>query len=278
MVDCEMPASQRPDHVVVMLEGRSLPRAARAPVGRAWKVCRNLLQSTAAADLTRQNRRGVLWPSHITRWIEAAEAATEERLGSSVGQLGQHAHLVAGSGGDWIPLVDRGSPSRYLLCAALIRIHELNVRMFLANISRRAGLTSNTLPGPFCIHCFLSRLTNLLMKPARRVWPWQRMFMANICIHYKDRLDGGGSAYAKDYRAYLGNRGMPKQARTFEWCAGPGFIGFSLLGAGLTETLCLADINPEAVAACRRSIKDNALAARVNVYQSDNLANVPQSE
>src|SRR5437667_12662895 len=74
------------------------------------------------------------------------------------------------------------------------------------------------------------------------------------------------------------NRRMPKQARTFEWCAGPGFIGFSLLGAGLTETLCLADINPEAVAACRRTIADNALAARVNVYQSDNLASVPSSE
>jgi hypothetical protein len=70
------------------------------------------------------------------------------------------------------------------------------------------------------------------------------MFMANICIHYKDRLDGGGSAYAKDYRAYLGNRGMPKQARTFEWCAGPGFIGFSLLGAGLTETLRISILKP----------------------------------
>ena len=50
------------------------------------------------------------------------------------------------------------------------------------------------------------------------------------------------------------------------------------LGRGLTETLCLADINPQAVDACRRSIKDNALATRANVYQSDNLANIPQSE
>ena len=57
-------------------------------------------------------------------------------------------------------------------------------------------------------------------------------------------------------------RGMPKQARTFEWCAGLGFGGFSLLEAGLTETLCLADINSQAVDACRRSIKDNALATR----------------
>ena len=91
-------------------------------------------------------------------------------------------------------------------------------------------------------------------------------------------LSATAAPLVKSFFDYLRNRGMPKQARTFEWCAGPGFIGFRLLGAGLTETLCLADINPQAVAACRRSIKDNALAARVNVYQSDNLANIPQSE
>src|SRR5262249_5631636 len=119
------------------------------------------------------------------------------------------------------------------------------------------------------------------------------MSLAGIRIHYMESLDGGGSNYAKNFVSYLYNRRMPKQARTFEWCAGPGFIGFSLLGASLTETLCLADINPQAVSACNRSIediipraaaacqrsfKDNVLAAHVNVYQSDNLLNIPQSE
>ena len=126
----------------------------------------------------------------------------------------------------------------------------------------------------------LSWLVPLQMKPAlRRLWPWPRhKTFYGIRVNYMDHLDGGGSTFGQNFIVYLRNRGMPKQARTFEWCAGPGFIGFSLLGVGLTETLCLADINPQAVAACRRSIKDNALAARVNVYQSDNLANIPQSE
>jgi predicted RNA methylase len=131
----------------------------------------------------------------------------------------------------------------------------------------------------------LRRLIPLQMRLAfRRVWHWRRKTVAGIRVHYMDHLDGGGSTFwahstfGTGFVPYLRNRGMPKQARTFEWCAGPGFIGFSLLGADLTETLCLADINPQAVAACRRSIDDNALAARVNVYQSDNLANIPQSE
>ena len=125
----------------------------------------------------------------------------------------------------------------------------------------------------------VSRLVPLQMKRAlRRVWPWRHKQLCGIRVHYMDHLVGDGATLGQSFFDYLRNRGMPKQARTFEWCAGPGFIGFRLLGAGLTETLCLADINPQAVAACRRSIKDNALAARVNVYQSDNLANIPQSE
>ena len=60
---------------------------------------------------------------------------------------------------------------------------------------------------------------------------------------------------------------MPKQARVFEWCAGPAFIGFSLLGKGQCETLCLADINPTSVAACRRTLADNGLSGRVTVYR-----------
>jgi isocitrate dehydrogenase len=71
---------------------------------------------------------------------------------------------------------------------------------------------------------------------------------------------------------------MPKQRRVFEWCAGPGFIGFSLLAHDLCETLCLADVNPEAVAACRRTLEANRLSDRVSVYQSDNLKDIPASE
>jgi methylase of polypeptide subunit release factors len=71
---------------------------------------------------------------------------------------------------------------------------------------------------------------------------------------------------------------MPKQARVFEWCAGPGFIGFSLLAHGFCDTLCLADVNDEAVTACRRTIRDNGLEDRVAVYHSDNLQAIPASE
>ena len=71
---------------------------------------------------------------------------------------------------------------------------------------------------------------------------------------------------------------MPKQKRAFEWCSGPAFIGFSLLGNGFCETLCLADINPRAVASCRNTVEVNGLGDRVSVYESNNLRSIPASE
>jgi len=56
------------------------------------------------------------------------------------------------------------------------------------------------------------------------------------------------------------------------------FIGVALLGYGFCDTLCLADVNPEAIEACRRSVAQNQLAKRVAVYHSDNLEDIPASE
>ena len=51
-----------------------------------------------------------------------------------------------------------------------------------------------------------------------------------------------------------------------------------MLAHGLCDSLCLADINEEAVEACRRTIQENGLADRVSVYHSDNLTAIPASE
>ena len=112
----------------------------------------------------------------------------------------------------------------------------------------------------------------------RHLKPWRQITLAGVNVHYKTHQDGGGSTFGQDFYPFLKNRGMPKQARIFEWCAGPGFIGFSLLGHGLAETVCLADINDLAVAACHRTIAANRLANRVSVYHSDNLKSIPESE
>ncbi len=81
-----------------------------------------------------------------------------------------------------------------------------------------------------------------------------------------------------EYLPLFRDLGMPRQPRVFEWCAGPGFIGFAMLGYGFCDTLCLADINPEAVEACQLTVTQNGLAERVTIYRSDNLDGIPPDE
>jgi predicted RNA methylase len=125
----------------------------------------------------------------------------------------------------------------------------------------------------------LKLIEHRIVKPQlRRLRPSRYVRYGDICVHYKDHLDGGGRTSGLDYLSLFHDAGMPRQARVFEWCAGPAFIGFALLGYGFCDSLCVADINPEAVAACRRTIADNRLAPRVAVYQSDNLDDIPATE
>jgi predicted RNA methylase len=125
----------------------------------------------------------------------------------------------------------------------------------------------------------LKRIEHGYVRPAlRKLRPSRHVRYGGIAISYKAELDGGGTEFGQDFISFFNARGMPQQKRIFEWCCGPAFIGFSLLGNTLCKTLCLADINPEAVASCRRTVRVNSLADRVSVYESDNLRNIPQSE
>ncbi|MDN5003915.1 methyltransferase [Bradyrhizobium sp. GCM10027634] len=125
----------------------------------------------------------------------------------------------------------------------------------------------------------LHQLEHGFVRPAlRRLRPAKRVVLGGITVEYKSELDGGGIEFGQDFIPFLRSRRMPKQARLFEWCAGPAFIGFSMLGHGLCETLCLADINPAAVASCRNTVRLNHLEDRVSVYESNNLRGIPEAE
>ncbi len=99
----------------------------------------------------------------------------------------------------------------------------------------------------------------------------------DISVSYLPVLDGGGMTFGQEYLQVIRER-TGKVGHLFEFCAGPGFIGFSLLAHGLCERLTLADVNPEAVKAVRATIAENRLEGRVTVYESDGLAAIPDNE
>ena len=99
----------------------------------------------------------------------------------------------------------------------------------------------------------------------------------SIDVAYLDEIDGGGARFGQDFLAYLPDR-IGKAEHALEWCAGPGFIGFSLLAAGLCTKLTLIDVNPAATAACGYTVRSNGLDDRLRVYDSDCMDSVEHGE
>jgi 16S rRNA G966 N2-methylase RsmD len=110
------------------------------------------------------------------------------------------------------------------------------------------------------------------------VIPWKTARYAGLDVYYKEYIEVGGSTFGQQFIPFLKGRGMPKQQRLFEWCAGAGFVGFSALAHGLCDTLALSDISEEAIKACRRTIEKNRLGDRATAYCLDNLRDIPRAE
>lgn len=99
----------------------------------------------------------------------------------------------------------------------------------------------------------------------------------DIRIAWTDDLDGGGSSFGRSFVPVTRHL-FGKTGRVFEFCAGPGFIGFYLLAEGLCDSVCFSDINPKAVEMLEHTIKLNGLESRASVYLSDGLSDIPDSE
>jgi methylase of polypeptide subunit release factors len=101
-----------------------------------------------------------------------------------------------------------------------------------------------------------------------------------LAVFYRPRLDGGGTFAAGWFLDFFRARYPTRRfKRAFEWCAGPGFIGFSLLEAGICDHLVLADVNSDAVDCVRRTVDSHPhLHDRVTVYLSDNFHSIPDTE
>lgn len=96
-------------------------------------------------------------------------------------------------------------------------------------------------------------------------------------VHFTNELAGGGNEFGAELVDFVRDYIGPVD-RAFEWCAGPAFMGFDLLGRGLCQSLFLSDINPLALDICRQTIKANKLENKVALCFSDCLDDIPESE
>jgi len=77
----------------------------------------------------------------------------------------------------------------------------------------------------------------------------------DITVYYHPSLDGGGTDFGRRYVPVLKNIYKNKKFNScFEWCSGPGFIGFDILSSGVCDQLYLADIYGPAMDAVSQTI------------------------
>lgn len=101
----------------------------------------------------------------------------------------------------------------------------------------------------------------------------------DLSVYYTKDLDGGGLVFADDYIDLLSNPPtQTKFERVFEWCSGPGFIGYSLLAHGFGTSLCLADCYAPAIEAATYTAEANNIGDQVSLYLGDGILALPEHE
>ena len=66
-------------------------------------------------------------------------------------------------------------------------------------------------------------------------------------VYYDSWMEGGGTWFGQEYIELIKQRYTRTFEKCYEWCSGPGFIGFGILDHELCKKVCLSDIYEPAI-------------------------------
>lgn len=96
-------------------------------------------------------------------------------------------------------------------------------------------------------------------------------------VYYTPELDGGGASFGQQYIPVVKEM-YGKVDTIMEFGAGPGFIGFGLIGAGLCNKVIFVDCNPEVKLYLEKTIKENKLPEKnFEIIISDVFETMPDT-
>jgi len=98
-----------------------------------------------------------------------------------------------------------------------------------------------------------------------------------INVFYTRDLCGRGSHFGQDLIRSVREKIGPVR-HALEWCSGPAYIGFGILGTGLCKRLSLIDINPKAIRASTYTARKGDLTDRVAFVNSGDIDDLPQDD
>lgn len=97
-----------------------------------------------------------------------------------------------------------------------------------------------------------------------------------ITVLYLPETDGGGTWFGQEYVEIIQQRYPNRKFNhCYEWCAGPGFIGFALLANNICENLLLSDIYDPAVELSKETARRAGVDNRVNSLLFRDLSLLP---
>lgn len=101
---------------------------------------------------------------------------------------------------------------------------------------------------------------------------------SKLRVFYHSWMDGGGTWFGQEYVDIIRERYSGRVfERCYEWCSGPGYIGFNILDHGLCGSLCVSDVYQPAIQAIHETIKNNKLH-NVSAYATGTVSQLPENE
>ena len=101
---------------------------------------------------------------------------------------------------------------------------------------------------------------------------------SKLSVFYHSWMDGGGTWFGQEYVDIIRERYSGRVfERCYEWCSGPGYIGFNILDHGLCGSLCVSDVYQPAIQAIHETIKNNKLH-NVSAYATGTVGQLPENE
>lgn len=103
---------------------------------------------------------------------------------------------------------------------------------------------------------------------------------SGIQVYYDSWMDGGGTWFGQEYVNIIQQR-YPNRIfdRCYEWCSGPGYIGFNILANKLCQGLTLSDMYESAIHdAVAATVRANRLQDIVSSYVGSSLSVLPKHE
>lgn len=102
-----------------------------------------------------------------------------------------------------------------------------------------------------------------------------------IRVFYEESLNGGGITFGQEYITIIKEK-YPNRLfeKCYEWCCGPGFIGFSILDHGLCKSLCLSDLHDPAIRYAELTVAHlpNEFKGKVTTYLLKDIELLPDDE